>query len=244
MIKIAFTDYIPDSKKMDELVSKGKDLNVEIKILDSQLKEKSEQYYSIYSDIQKLKQPIIAAEAAKDNIKKMEDIILEGIKKSLLNGKREIIDGPSWGYDRKLLKFFEPILNAYDISFRIRDFIGQGESGEYLHFNFPEKMVCSSVLPVDENDEYKKWLKKFTHNINLTVKKTEDTIQKDFSTLENELFTYMKNGDKTAFTKSKACPAAIQRFEKFAKDNDFRVSALDGIIIAENIGISHLTNRS
>lgn len=189
-----------------------------------------------------------------NQIKKFENFILTAMKTSILQGLHTTEYGPVNDDDRNdsaVLMFFMPAFKAYGIKFDMSiKIVGSREYEDYLQFTVPQSITCIDNLSMEENAaygawinyfikneaSYREWIQSFVNRINLTIKSTEEMVEEHYITLILQLYLPISNGAANSVTKLEACyPAAIDRFKKFADDNDIKVCTNGDVFTAEKI---------
>ena len=126
--------------------------------------------------------------------------------------------------------------------------VGTREYEDYLQLIVPQEIIRKDNLPMEENAaygawanyfikneaSYREWIQSFMNRINLTIKCTEEMIEEHYITLILQLYLPINNGASNSVTKLEACyPAAIDRFKKFADNNDIKVCTNGDFFTAE-----------
>lgn len=229
----------------NELLSEDMNLKHKIETTTKELESLLIKQHSIQHQLIELNQPNPTVQAQRISIQNMQEFIIHAIKTSILEDKQELRVGPLTRCNKDILNLFQPILYAYGITFYIINSQKEHESGEYFHLNLPKLKLCQAALPSYQNKAYQAWVNTLLKTINTTIKTAEEAVEKDFLALTNKLYARITEYNTSAYAEFKAHPAAHNRFEQFAEENDMEVTRYaDVTIIQQKPTFRYTSNRS
>lgn len=209
LTELAFSSDKPSLKKNNEYLKKIEHLDSSIKKTETELKQLQNNLQSCQSEYEQFKAPFARSKKAYQDIEDLVKIIIDGINQSLLDGTLNFQYSPKHGYNHELIKFFEPILAAYGISYKIESSRGWNEFYEYLQFSFDPEHVKTALPFRSNNNKYNEWLNVFDKKITAVFQQSKEPKKLDAPLIKS---------DAATSSRCQVCsPAAFLRLQRLAQ---------------------------